>query len=111
MQTVIHIFCKAGPSLRDRIAKDDRRLSKFELHVESQKNPTRARGWTKLKSLGAKDGAINVDWDSDAKVLVCRVVTRGSGDPAPIVGDFVSYLLSHHFARFRMLTLVPEAGK
>ncbi|MEO5816471.1 MAG: hypothetical protein ABIT20_14455 [Gemmatimonadaceae bacterium] len=111
MQTLIHVFCQAGPSLRDKIAKDERRLKKFELYVESQKTQARARGWTKVKSLGAKNGAINLDWDRDAMVLVCRVVTRGSGDPAPIVGDLVSYLLSHHFARFRMLTIVPEAGK
>ena len=93
------------------MAKDENRLAKFDLYVDSQKNPTRSRGWTKVKSSDrSRDGAINVEWDGDAAVLVCRVVTRG-GDPAPIVGDFVKYLLSHHFARIRMLTLVPEAGR
>jgi hypothetical protein len=111
MQTVIHLFCKAGQSLRDRVGKDEHRLAKFGLYVESQKSLTRRGGWTKVKSHDrSRDGAINVEWDGDARVMVCRVVTRG-GDPASIVGDFVDYLLSYHFSRIRMLTLVPEAGR
>ena len=110
MQTVIHVFCKAGVSLRDKIAKDDARLDKRGLYVESQKTIARSQGWSKIKSHEGSHGAINIEWDGDTCCLVCRVVTRG-GDPAAIVGDFVDYLLSRHFARIRMLTLVPAAGR
>ena len=110
MQTVIHVFCSAGRSLRDRVAKDDRRLKKFGLYVESQLNPTRRDGWSKIKSLDDAHGAINVEWDRDAVVLVCRVITRG-GDPGPIICRFVDYLLSHHFGRIHTLTLVPKTDR
>jgi hypothetical protein len=110
MQTIIHAYCRSGSSLRDKIAKDGTRLSKFSLDVVSQKSPTRSRGWSKLKSLDGKDGAINVEWDQDARVLICRVVTRG-GNPAPIIADFVEYLMSRHFGRIRTLILVPAAGR
>jgi hypothetical protein len=110
MQTVIHVYCSAGRSLRDRVAKDDRHLKKFDLYVESQLNPARRDGWAKIKTLDDAHGAINVEWDQDALVLVCRVITRG-GDPAPIIGRFVGYLLSHHFARIRAMTVVPRTGR
>ena len=110
MQTVIHVYCHPGRSLRDRIAKDGRRLEKFELSVHSQLNPARRDGWAKLKSADDAHGAINMEWDRDALVLVCRVVTRG-GDPAPIIGRFTSYLVTHHFARIRAMTLVPRTGR
>ena len=110
MQTLIHVFCKRGPSLRDKIAKDDRRLSKFKMYVDRQKSPERSRGWAKVKSEAHdRDGAINIEWDGDASVLVCRVVTRG-GDPAAIVGDFTHYLLAYHTGRIRSVYLVPKSG-
>lgn len=57
----------------------------------------------------APTGAINVTWDPNSQVLKCRVVTCG-GDPGPIVGDLLDYLLRHHARRIRSLTVIPRAG-
>jgi len=112
MQTVLHVYCRAGTSLRDKIAKDARSLVEFELYVESQKTQSRSRGWTKIKSNDrTRSGAINLEWDQDTKVLICRVVTRGSDMPTPLVGDLLNYLMARHYKRIRTLVLVPEAGK
>lgn len=111
MQTLIHVFCKQGTSLREQISKDDRGLSRYDLYVERSKKPERSRGWAKIKSLGQRrSGAINVEWDADASVMVCRVVTRG-GDPALIVGDFLGFLLASYGKRIRSIHIIPEAGR
>ena len=67
----------------------------------------RQRGWTKLHSSreGAY-GAINIQWDTAARVLICRVVTRGEY-PALITGDFVAYLVSRHRRRIQTINVFP----
>lgn len=107
MQTLIQVFCTKGPSLRDAIGDDDDRLASWDLYVVEQLRPGRRRGWSKLRSVEPEvHGAINVQWDAAARVLVCRVVTRGTR-PAPIVGDFVGYLLSRFRRRILAMSIVP----
>lgn len=107
MQTLILVYCRRGPSLRERIAKDAR-LESHLLYVVKEQKPGRSPGWLKLRSTEAdRHGAINLQWDA-AGVLRCRVVNRGAGKPSPIVGDFVEYLLARHRKRVRTITVVPD---
>ena len=83
MQTLIHVYCKTGSSLRERIAKDPR-LDRHNLYVVKEYQPGRSPGWLKLRSTDAeRRGAINLEWDSEG-VLRCRVVNRGGGKPSSI---------------------------
>ena len=60
MQTVIQVISARATSLRDAIAKDQKKLKRFGLVVSEQKRPTRAPGWTKIHMPG-EIGAINVE--------------------------------------------------
>jgi hypothetical protein len=107
MQSLIQVVCAKGPSLRDAIGDDAKRLDEFGLFVVEQRRVGRRRGWSKLHSgrEGAY-GAINVQWDKAASVLVCRVVTRGA-KPSKIVGDFVGYLFSRYKSRIQAINVFP----
>lgn len=108
MQVLIQVICSKGPSLRDAIVKD----SKIENHlltVVSSKRQNRSHGWTKVHSTEPdRRGAINLEWDSDTKVLICRVVTRGKGKPHLIIGDFMDYLLKRHSRRIEAINIIPR---
>ncbi len=105
MQTAIQVIPKRGyASLRDKILKDTAGLERFNLYVEREKTPGRTGGWGKLKDT-EYPGAINIHWDKDAKVLMCRVVNRGRARPDDTVGDFVAYLLSRQGRHIRHLSL------
>jgi hypothetical protein len=107
MQTLIHVYCSHGPSLRERIAKDVR-IKSYGLYVVKEHQPGRSPGWLKLRSTEAnRHGAINLQWDAPG-ILRCRVVNRGAGKPSPIVGDFVEYLLARHRKRIRTISVVPD---
>jgi hypothetical protein len=107
MQTLIHVYCSQGQSLRERIAKDPQ-LESYLLYVVNEQKPGRSPGWLKLRSTAADiHGAINLQWDA-AGVLRCRVVNRGTGKPNSIVGDFVGYVLGRHRKRVKMITVVPD---
>lgn len=108
MQTLIQVVCSGSGSLRDAVANDEK-LEKFNLYVEEKRKPGRSPGWTKLHSLNpTTKGAINLHWQGDVKILTCRVVTRGRGKPAPIIGDFVRYLLSRYSRRVESIIVVPR---
>lgn len=107
MQTLIHVYCGKGPSLRERIAKDQTRLDRHKLYVVKEQQPGRSPGWLKLRSTTPdRHGAINLEWDAEG-VLRCRVVNRGSGKPSSIVGDFVEYVIAGYRKRVRTITIVP----
>ncbi len=112
MQVLVQVVCTPSKgsrgSLRDAIAKD-RQLAKSNLQVSEQKRPGRAHGWAKVHStLPDRHGAINIEWDADTSVLVCRVVTRGKGQPNLIIGDFVDYLLRRHRRRIQAVNIIPR---
>ncbi len=93
MQTLVQAICKKGPSLRDAIVRDPRIEDRgFVVSVVKQRG--RTKGWAKLHSMfDDRRGAVNVEWDADASVLLCRVVTRGGHTPHLVVGDLVDYLI------------------
>jgi hypothetical protein len=101
VQTLVHVLCSKGPSLRESIANDLKRRP-HDLRVIREKQPGRAPGWMKLESSVMARGVLNVEWDASSSVLSARVITRGSA-PSPIVGDFVNYLLGRHRRRVRTI--------
>jgi predicted ThiF/HesA family dinucleotide-utilizing enzyme len=54
-------------------------------------------------------GAINIEWLPAAKVLLCRVITRAGGDPAPITGAFINYLLRRFKQEILTIVIRPDA--
>jgi hypothetical protein len=105
MQTLIQAYCRRGPSLRERIARD-RRLSRFDLEVIKEKQPGRSPGWLKLRSRNERiPGVANVEWDKGLKLLTCRVVTKLGNPPDRLVGDLVSYLIRGHGTRVESITV------
>lgn len=93
MQLLIQVVCTRGTSLRESIAKHPK-ITDHGLVVSQQQRPDRSPGWTKLhSSLPHRDGAINVQWNAHAGLLIARVVTRGKGDPGLIAGDFIGFVL------------------
>ena len=107
MQSVVHITCYRGGSLREAIANDTR-LEKYNLAVHSQKTPGRSPGWAKLHSTDPDiHGAINLEWDPATKTLMARVVTKGKSTPDRIIGDFIAYLMRRHRKKIRSILLLP----
>jgi hypothetical protein len=58
--------------------------------------------------VSARRGAVNIEWDADTKVLICRVVTRGRGKPNLIIGDFIDYLLKRFSRRIEAINIIPR---
>jgi hypothetical protein len=107
MQTVIHIHCSRGRSLREAVAKDEQ-LQAHMLQVARQLQPGRSPGWLKLHSTEPnRRGAINIQWQAAGAVLQCRVINRGTGRPNLIVGDFLDYILARFRRRVRVITILP----
>jgi hypothetical protein len=111
MQTILQVICTPGESLRDAIGSDTA-IAKHGLQVTKHQTPGRSPGWTKLHSCAEprRAGAINVEWNTSAAILTCRVVTRGVRKPSLIVGDLVNYLVTRFPGRIRALTLIPRLG-
>ena len=81
MQTLVQVVCSKGKSLRDVIT-NDAKLYKFGLEIYKKQQPGRQHGWAKIKSNEPdRQGALNIEWDSDTNILLCRVINRGAGDP------------------------------
>jgi len=107
MQTLIHVYCTKGISLRERISTDTH-LDESAMAVVKAQQPGRAPGWMKVRStVSDRRGAINVQWDAASAVLNCRVVNRGTGKPNLIVGDFLDYLLANYRRRIRFVAIIP----
>jgi hypothetical protein len=102
MQILIHALCSKGESLREAIANDTR-LGKHQLLKVREKQAGRAPGWMKLRSATAAAGVLNIEWYPQSSVLSARVITRGSGVPSRIVGDYINYLLRRHGRRVRTI--------
>ena len=108
MQMLVQVVCTKGPSLREAIG-NDRRLEKFGLTLTAHHRPGRPHGWAKVHSIrDDRHGAINIEWDANTNILLCRVVTRGSGRPNLIIGDFVDYLLRRFPRRISAINIIPR---
>ena len=108
MQTLIQVVCSEKKSLRDVIAHDEK-LEKFNFYVEAMQKPGRSPGWAKIHSSNPDvRGVINISWQSRVKILTCRVITKGTGKPANIIGDFIRYLLSRFGRKIESVIIVPR---
>lgn len=107
MQTLLHVYCTPGLSLREAIASDER-LTKYGFDRVRSLQQGRAPGWAKFRShREERQGSLNIEWDASSRVLQCRVVNRGTGRPHLIVGDFVDYLLARFRRRIKSILIVP----
>jgi hypothetical protein len=106
MQAVVQVICSKGPSLREKIVNDEKRLGPFGLTVSGKLKPGRQKGWAKIHSVN-HSGALNIEWDSDTCTLICRVVNKRGGTPGEILGDLVAYLICHHHRRITVMNLFP----
>ena len=89
MQTLVQVVCSKGKSLRDVIVNDSK-LQDFGLVTQKKQQPGRRHGWAKIRSTDSdRQGALNIEWDADTSILLCRVVNRGAGRPNRVLGDFV----------------------
>jgi hypothetical protein len=105
----VQVLSGNGPSLRDRIIRDDRNLERFNLQVIRTKKLGRSHGWAKLRSTSDdRRGTINIEWHARSKMLICRVVTRGRNKPNSTIGDFVDYMLTHHRRRTEMISILSR---
>ena len=105
MQTVIHVACSKDSSLRTAIEKDAK-LEEYGLRIDRSKQPGRNPGWAKLRGISKeRQGVVNIEWDSDSSVLVCRVINKAAGRPGLLVGDLINYLLDRHSKRIKHLLL------
>ena len=108
MQTLVQVVCTRGPSLREAIAKH-RRIDKFNLQVTLQKSPGRKHGGAKIHSTEPdRRGALNLEWDANTNILICRVITRGRNRPNLLIGDFVDYLLGRFKRRIEAINIIPR---
>ncbi len=107
MQSVIHVTCYSGGSLREAII-NDKRLEKYNLVVLRQKTSGRNPGWAKLHSTDPEvRGAINLEWDPATKTLMARIVTKGKNTPELITGEFITYLMRCQRRKIRSILLLP----
>lgn len=108
MQTLIQVVCSEKKSLRDVIAHDEK-LWKYNFYVEAKQKPGRSPGWAKIHSINPNiRGVINISWQSRVKILTCRVITKGTGKPANIIGDFMRYLLTRFSRKIESIIVVPR---
>jgi hypothetical protein len=103
LQVVVHVLCSKGPSLRAAIARDSG-VDRFGLVVSEERRQHRRPGWAKVHSADRSRGALNIQWSSASSTLTCRVVTKGSRKPSPVVGDFINYVLDRHKGRVKAIT-------
>lgn len=107
MQVLVQVLSAQRGSLRDAIVRD-KKLKDYGLKVSLQKKPGRSHGWAKLHSTDGKHGAINIRWEGASRMLVCRVVTRGDGEPYPIIADFIAYLLARQQNRIEIMNVLTR---
>ncbi len=108
MQLIVQVISSQGHSLRNRIV-NDKKLKEFSLYVVEKKKLGRPHGWAKLHGLGEnREGAINVEWNGRAKMLLGRVITKGASRPNRITSDFVNYLLARHRRAIVAINIVPR---
>ncbi len=105
MQTLIHVYCQGNlTSLRKQIA-NDKKLNDYNLWVIENKKKDRSSGWSKLRSDG-EDGVLNIEWDSNTKLLLARVVNKMKTKADMITGNFVSYLIGRHNKKIKLINII-----
>lgn len=108
MQTLVQVVCSKGRSLRDAVVNDSK-LDQFGLRLEQKLRPGRSHGWAKVRGAWRdRQGTLNIEWDADTNIMICRVVNRGAGRPHRVLGDFVEYLFERHRKRIEAVNIIPR---
>ena len=98
MQTIIIVHAKQNSkySLRNHIVTllGKKVVSdEYGLTVKESRNVNRPQGWAKIVSTSTEGhGSLNIEWDANARMLICRIVTNGKNSPTPIIGNFINLL-------------------
>jgi hypothetical protein len=105
---LIQVVSTRGRSLRDAI-RTHPKLDGHNLRITEHRRHGRANGWSKVHSTQPdRRGAINLEWDADTGILLCRVITRGRGRPNLIIGDFMDFLLGRFTKRIQAINVIPN---
>ena len=107
MQTLVQVVCSKGKSLRDAITNDPK-LSDFDLTNQKKHQPGRQHRWARSVAPRPTVRELNIEWDADTGILLCRVVNRGAGRPNRVLGDFVDYLFQRHRRRIEAVNIIPR---
>lgn len=95
MQIQLQAFSRKTASLRKAITHDLSRRAHAELTVKEVLNRDRKPGWAKISGKSFP-GALNIEWDSNARMLVVRAIARGGNTPHKLLGVFLDYLIQRH---------------
>ena len=95
MQIQLQAFGRRKDSLRTAITTDLVAHDHDVLLVKEHKNRDRKPGWAKISGRGLP-GALNVEWDASAQMLLVRAITRRGNTPHKLLGVFLDYLIEKH---------------
>jgi hypothetical protein len=95
MQIQLQAFSRKKESLRKAVMDDLVNREHEVLVVKQVQNPERKPGWSKVCGKGMP-GALNIEWDASAHMLLVRAITRGGNTPRKLLGVFLDYLIERH---------------
>jgi hypothetical protein len=104
VQVQMQAFGTKSESLRKAIRQDLDRGLHPDLYVDQGKNADRAPGWTKIKARGVR-GVINIEWDSNQRMLTARAIAQKGNYPHELLGIFVAYLVEKHRKRVAAINI------
>lgn len=67
-------------------------------------NIGRKPGWSKISGKGLS-GALNIEWDASAHMLLVRAITRKGNTPHKLLGVFLDYLIERHGKRIASINI------
>jgi hypothetical protein len=95
MQIQLQAFTRKKSSLRKAITDDLTVHGHDVLAIEKKVDLDRKPGWSKISGKGLP-GALNIEWDASAHMLLARAITRGGNTPHRLLGAFLEYLIEQH---------------
>ena len=96
MQVQLQAFARKKTSLRKAITEDLKSVGHEVLRIKEMRNPERTPGWAKISGGADVPGALNIEWDASAHMLLGRVITRSGNTPHKLLGIFLDYLIERH---------------
>lgn len=122
LQVLIQVLCKKDTeslrqAINDKLSQDPRnskRISVYGIKVTEESRKGRSPGWSKRHSCTESEsdthrkvnGAINVEWDADTRMLICRSVSNDI--PSELITRLLRYLLTTHGKRIESISVFPR---
>ncbi len=104
MQIQLQAFGKKGGSLHRAITNDLTKRGHDVLSVAKKVDLDRKPGWAKIIGRGL-DGALNIEWDASAHMLLARAITRAGNKPHELLAVFLEYLIQRHGKRIASINI------